>query len=439
LLARITAAKTGGKLSVVYAISVDVVCDTDPTWSRYRSLSKVIMLNTSSSVKLQLGLEVCAADPPAELRGAKFGLLANAASVDQDWNDSCHLLQRCFPGGLAAVFSPQHGFWGQEQANMIETPHARHARFDVPVYSLYSEVRQPTAEMLGGLDALVIDLQDVGCRVYTFLWTVLACLVGCAQHGLRVVVLDRPNPLGGELIQGPLLDPQYRSFVGELPMPMRHGLTLGEAVRWMVGELNIQLDLRVVAVRGWKRSQRFEEWSRAWVPTSPNLPTMEAVTVYPGQVLLEGTNLSEGRGTTQPFQLVGAPYVDPQVLTEELRGRHISGVRFRPVQFRPQFDKWAGRSCAGIGLHVTDVRKFDPYWTTVTILDAVHRLWPEAFSWRKPPYEYEDEHWPIDIISGSDHLRRTITSGNEPHRDAAVAEVDVDAWIQRTSAARLYA
>lgn len=397
------------------------------------------MLNPSSSVKLQLGLEVCAAEPPVELRGAKFGLLANSASVDREWNDSCHVLEGCLPGGLVAVFSPQHGFWGQEQANMIESPHARHTEFDVPVYSLYSEVRQPTAEMLNGLDALVIDLQDVGCRVYTFLWTVLACLRGCAQQGLRVVVLDRPNPLGGELIQGPLLDSRYRSFVGELPMPMRHGLTLGEAARWMVGELNIQVDLRVVAVRGWKRSQRFEEWARAWVPTSPNLPTMDAVTVYPGQVLLEGTNLSEGRGTTQPFQLVGAPYVDPQAWTAELRGVGLPGVRLRPVKFRPQFDKWAGRSCGGIGLQVTDVREFDPYRTTVTMLDAAQRLWPDAFAWRKPPYEYENERWPIDIISGSDRLRRAITSGTDPQRQADVVEVDGDAWIQRTSAARLYA
>ncbi|MEO1997483.1 MAG: DUF1343 domain-containing protein [Planctomycetaceae bacterium] len=397
------------------------------------------MLNESPSVKLQLGLEVCAENPPAALHGAKFGVLANAASVDRDWNDTCQVLQRCVPGGLQAVFSPQHGFWGQEQANMIETVHARDPRFDVPLYSLYSEVRQPTDEMLADLDALVIDLQDVGCRVYTFLWTVLACLRSCARHGLRVVVLDRPNPLGGEIIQGPLLETEFGSFVGALPMPMRHGLTMGEAARWMVDALELQLDLHVIAVRGWKRSQRFEDVSRSWVPTSPNLPTMDSVTVYPGQVLLEGTNLSEGRGTTLPFQLVGAPYIDALVLTEELRSQRIPGVLFRPVKFRPEFDKWAGRSCAGIGLQVTHLREFDPYFTAVKILHTVHRLWPDDFSWREPPYEYETVQWPIDIISGSDRLRHAIHSEGDPSGQASVVGVDSDSWLHRTSSARLYA
>ena len=396
------------------------------------------MWNESSSVKLQLGLEVCAEAPPAVLKGARLGVLANAASVDRDWQGTSAVLQRALPGSLAAVFAPQHGFWGQEQANMIETAHARDPRFDVPLYSLYSEVRQPTEEMLADLDVLVIDLQDVGCRVYTFLWTVLECLHACARNDLRVVVLDRPNPLGGAVVQGPLLNMEFSSFVGGMPMPMRHGLTLGEAARWMRDALDIQVDLQVIPVRGWTRPQRFEDLSRKWVPTSPNLPTMESVSVYPGQVLLEGTNLSEGRGTTLPFQLVGAPYIDALVLTEALTSQSIPGVLFRPVRFRPEFDKWAGSSCGGIGMQVTSFGEFNPYHTSVMILEAVHRLWPAEFAWREPPYEYEAVHWPIDIISGSDDLRIAVDAQCVPDSLAAIVEVDADDWLQRTHAARMY-
>ncbi|MFO1077864.1 MAG: DUF1343 domain-containing protein [Planctomycetota bacterium] len=383
------------------------------------------------SEPLQLGLEVALAEPPALLQRARaFGLLCNQASVDGGFTHAAIALQARFPGRLAALFGPQHGLWSTEQDNMVETAHVRDARLGVPVWSLYSETRRPRPEMLVDLDLLVVDLQDVGTRVYTYAWTLCECLAACRERGIPVLVLDRPNPIGGRHAEGPLLDLAWRSFVGGAPVPMRHGLTLGELARFCNERLGIGADLHVVAMRGWRREQLWRDTGRGFVPPSPNLPRGEGALVYPGQVLLEGTRLSEGRGTTTPFEQWGAPFVDPWALLETLRAHELPGVALRPVRFEPTFQKWQRRACGGLFLHVTDPEAFRPYRTTAVLLRAVRELWPQHFEWLPPPYEYETEKMPIDILSGGPALRAFV-AGERPWSElGAVTAAPRDWWSQ---------
>ncbi len=359
--------------------------------------------------EFRLGLEVCLADPPQILKNTPFGLLLNQASVERTFRSAHTLLAARFPGQLRALFSPQHGLFSAQQDNMIESAHAR--AHGLPVFSLYSETRKPRPEMLHGLEALVVDLQDVGTRVYTYIWTLLLCLEACAAAGVRVVVLDRPNPLGGELVEGPRLDPAYASFVGLHPIPMRHGLTIGELAQLLNAERKLGAALSVVPMQGWRREMTWPALGRAWVPTSPNLPRWEGVQVYPGQVLLEGTQLSEGRGTTTPFEIFGAPWLDPDALLRALEAHDLPGVVFRPLRFEPTFHKFAGQSCGGLFVHATDHRRFAPYRTTLAVLAEVRKLWPQHFAWRQPPYEYETVKLPIDILAGTAAVRLAIERG----------------------------
>ena len=383
--------------------------------------------------EVTIGLESFIDQPPPRLGSMRLGLLMNHASVDRHLNLACDVLSGALPDQLAAIFSPQHGLWGDAQANMVETGHGRHTGLRVPIHSLYSETRRPTPEMLAGIDALVIDLQDVGTRVYTFAWTVLECLRACASHGVAVIVFDRPNPIGGD-VEGPLLADDYKSFVGGHSIPMRHGLTLGELSRLFVRERSIDVELQVVPLVGWTRPRRFDSLGRRWLFPSPNLPTFESTMVYPGQVLLEGTNLSEGRGTTTPFELAGAPYVDPESLCEGVDRLGLPGVRFLPTRFRPTFDKWADESCGGVSIHVTDANAFRPIRTSIALLQTVQALWPDDFGWIDPPYEYETTRPPIDIIYGDSALRESLARSSCEE----LAHVDRDAWLQRTEPIRLY-
>ena len=387
------------------------------------------------------GLENCLESPPKVLRdAARFGLLANQASVNKEFEYASTLLARRFPGRLAALFSPQHGFWGEQQENMIETGHGRDAVLGVPVYSLYSETRKPTPAMLQGLECLVIDLQDVGTRIYTFAWTMMACLEACAAAKIPVVVLDRPNPLGGDSVEGPLLDLHYASFVGRSAIPMRHGLTMGELAQWLNAEHKIGADLHVVKMSGWSRRMLWPETGRTWVLTSPNLPRWEGCLVYPGQVLLEGTNVSEGRGTTTPFEVLGAPFVSPMKLLAGLEPFKLTGLRLRPVRFLPTFHKWRDKSCGGLYLHVTDPATFQPVRTTLALITTIRRLWPSEFAWRDPPYEYETVKRPIDILFGNCRFREAI------ERDAVKTPADLDellfldkaAWRKQVAEHLLY-
>lgn len=353
------------------------------------------------------------------MQGARLGLLMNQASVDGALRYACEVLTEAFPRQLTTLFSPQHGLWGEQQANMIESPHAVHPQLGIPVHSLYSETRLPTAEMLDAVDCFVIDLQDVGTRVYTFIWTVSYCLEACAAEGIPVVVLDRPNPLGGELLEGPLLEAGQESFVGRAPIPMRHGLTIGELTLVVNDLLEIGADVHVVPISGWRRDMNWHATDRPWIWPSPNLPRPESVAVYPGGVLLEGTNLSEGRGTTMPFEVFGAPYVDPYRLVERLQQYALPGVALLPLRFVPTFDKWCGESCGGLLLQVTDANAFRPGLTTVAALAVIRALWPEEFRWLSPPYEYEREKPPIDMIAGTSRVRQridAISPGDTPSR-----------------------
>jgi uncharacterized protein YbbC (DUF1343 family) len=298
------------------------------------------------------------------------------------------------------------------------------------VHSLYSETRAPTPAMLAGLDLLVVDLQDVGTRVYTYVWTLTWCLAACAEQEIPVLVLDRPNPIGGDLAEGPLLDLGYASFVGRAALPMRHGLTLGELARFCNERMALGAELHVVPMRGWTRNMLWPDTGRTWVPPSPNLPRHEGALVYPGQVLLEGSNLSEGRGTTTPFEQWGAPFVDPWQLLAALAAHELHGVALRPVRFEPTFQKWRGQPCGGLFLHVTDAATFRPYRTTLALLRAVHELWPQQFAWNPPPYEYETVKRPIDILAGGPDVRGFV-DGERPWRDLdAVARAPADWWQQ---------
>ena len=381
------------------------------------------------------GLDLCLADPPAILRGgARFGLVANQASVDGQLRYAWDVLAGRFRGQLAALFTPQHGLWGEEQANMIESPHGRYEPLGLPVYSLYSQTRRPTPEMLRGLDCLIIDLQDVGTRVYTFVWTVQQCLIACAAAGIPIVILDRPNPIG-RTVEGPMLEPDFRSFVGGWPVPLRHGLTLGELTLLINHEQQIGADIGVVG-----QASRLSVSSDnrvgcpMWVWPSPNMPRLETALVYPGQVLLEGTNVSEGRGTTLPFEVCGAPFVDPHALLHELVQFDHPGLTLRPIRFVPTFDKWRGQSCGGVALHIVDPSAVRSVATTIALLACVRKLYPRDFAWLPPPYEYESVKPPIDILFGSPRLRQRLDQPSQLTSDEirALTALDEAAWHERT-------
>jgi uncharacterized protein YbbC (DUF1343 family) len=340
---------------------------------------------------------------------ANVGLVAHPASVD---SRLCH--RKDFLGiegyNLRALFGPQHGFTGYTQANMIEVD--SESSKAVPVYSLYGDVRQPTQQMLKGLDAVIVDLQDVGVRGYTYVWTMLLVMQACAENGVKVVVTDRPNPIGGEVVEGPLLDQQLFSFVGMHPIPIRHGMTIGELAMMFKDELNLSVDLTVEpSAEGWQRSQFFDQTPRPWVMPSPNLPTLESTLVYPGMELFEGTNLSEGRGSTRPFELFGAPFIEAERLTQVLNEKKLAGVHFRAVTFKPTFDKWQGEVCGGAQIHVIDRKAWRSVEAALQILSTIKAIYPDKLEFLKPPYEYETVNMPFDILVGNTKVRTSIENG----------------------------
>lgn len=350
------------------------------------------------------------------LQGRRVGIVANPASIDGSFR---HVVERAAsaPGvTLAAIFGPQHGFRADVQDNMIESPHARDQRRRVPVYSLYSETRIPTAEMLDGLDVLVVDLQDIGARIYTFIYTMANCLRGAAREGVPVIVCDRPNPIGGDAVEGEVLEEGYESFVGQFPIPMRHGMTMAELARLFNQHFGIGASLEVSPMEGWRRSMYWDETGLPWVMPSPNMPTLDTAVVYPGGVLFEGTMLSEGRGTTRPFEILGAPWIEAETFAAHMNGLGLAGVHFRPVVFEPTFHKHAKQACGGCQLHVTDPRVFRPVLAGAALLGAFHDAAPDRFAWRQPPYEYEHDKMPIDILAGSDRLRGQIEA-SVPYED----------------------
>lgn len=363
--------------------------------------------------QVMTGLDNIQATGFTPVAGQRLGLLVHPASVDRRLRHAVGIFHGAAGADLRCLFGPQHGLRGETQDNMVEWEGFTDPATGLPIHSLYGQTRRPTAEMLAGIDTLVIDLQDVGARYYTFIWTMLHCLEACAQAGKRVVVLDRPNPIG-DLREGPVLDPAFRSFVGLAPLPIRHGLTTGELAFWFRHHFDLDVELEVVWTTGWRRHQWLDTTGLPWVMPSPNLPTLDSVCVYPGFCLLEGTELSEGRGTTRPFEICGAPHVDPDALVCRLSDWDLPGVAMRPLYFAPTFQKHTGQLCGGLQLHVTDRQMFRPVLTATAVLLTVHQLWPEEFNWKQPPYEYEAQKLPIDILAGGNGFRRDIEAGRSP-------------------------
>jgi uncharacterized protein YbbC (DUF1343 family) len=364
----------------------------------------------------------------AELRAARVGLLAHPASVDRRLVHIRRLLD-AIGVGVSLVFGPEHGYGGEAQ-DMVGVAHARDA-FGTPIRSLYGdryEDLSPGAEDVAAIDVLVIDLQDVGSRYYTFVWTAVLAMRACARAGVRVLVLDRPNPLGGDLahLEGRRPSRPYCSFVGLEPIPVRHGLTLGEIVAWRASAEGVAPGLvRVLTVGGLDRGAHAPAWDRPFVMPSPNMPTYETALVYPGGCLLEGTNLSEGRGTTRPFEILGAPWIDGPRLAAEMQALGCAGARVRPVTFLPTFQKHARQVCGGVQVHVTDPDRFRPMATYLALVALARAQDVERFAFRVEPYEFRGDVPAFDLLTGGAEARELIERGEPPARVAdAVASVD---------------
>lgn len=345
------------------------------------------------------------------LTGYRLGLLSNQASLDSRLNTSGEVISSLLPGQLKALFGPQHGFSGEAQDNMVETDHSYDKELGIPVFSLYADKREPLPHMLEMIDVLIIDLQDVGTRVYTFSSTMLNCLKAAAKEGKKVLVLDRPNPLGGAVVEGNLLRPELYSFVGPYSLPMRHGLTMGEMARIFNDIFGLNCDLEIITMNGWHREMLWSETGLRWIMPSPNMPFPQTALVYPGQVIWEGTNLSEGRGTCRPFEIFGAPYLDTAAVKRALDQEATCGCQLQEFSFRPTYHKWQGELCHGFMIHVLDPHVYRPYLTSIALLKAAMETHRGSFKWKNPPYEYEYKKKPIDLIMGNSSLRLELESG----------------------------
>lgn len=385
---------------------------------------------------VRLGTDVLLAS--SRLRGARVGIVCNHASVDRGYRHIVDRLADAKDVQIAAIFGPQHGFHSDVQDNMIETPDSADVIRRIPVYSLYSDTREPTDDMLAGIDVLVIDLQDVGARIYTFIYTMANCLRAAARHGVPVIVCDRPNPIGGLHVEGAVLSAGFESFVGQFQIPMRHGMTIGELAALFNKESGIGASLEIVQMERWDRRLYADQTGLPWVLPSPNMPTLDTAIVYPGTVLFEGTLLSEGRGTTRPFELVGAPGIDAEAFAAGMNKLELPGVYFRPAVFQPTFQKHAQQACGGCQIHVTDRDAFRPVITGLALIGMFRRHDPAAFAWRPPPYEYEHRLLPIDILAGTDALRTDVESDTPLQGVASRWRVDEDEFRRRRAAYLLY-
>ena len=363
--------------------------------------------DTGSAHRVTTGLERLFEDRVECIEGKRLGLIANPTTIDSSLRHGVDRLVEWPAAELAVVFGPEHGLRGHAQ-DQVELADDVDHRTGLPIRSLYGTTRAPTQDMLASLAGVVFDIQDVGSRYYTFLWTLAYAMAACARDDVEVIVLDRPNPIGGERVEGNMIEGSHRSFVGLYPIPNRHGMTVGELARLFNEEFGIGCRLTVVPMKGWSRSLYFDQTGLPWVMPSPNMPTLDTAIVYPGTCLIEGTNVSEGRGTTRPFEIVGAPWIDPNRLAVELEEAQLPGVRFRPLAFEPTFDKFAGAVCSGIQQHVMDRQSYRPLRTGLAVLRALRGLWPSEFSWRRPPYEYETERLAIDILAGGGRIRDQI-------------------------------
>jgi uncharacterized protein YbbC (DUF1343 family) len=362
----------------------------------------------SVKVPIVLGIEKILNEQIGLLRGARVGLICNQASVDHNFQHAADLFHEHPEINLTALFGPQHGIRGDVQDNMVETAHAVDRATGVPIYSLYSETREPTEEMLKDVDILVFDLQDVGCRIYTFIYTLANCMRAAKKFGKKVIACDRPNPIGGEEVEGKVLDPAFASFVGQYPIPTRHGMTAAE-LGWMFNEqFAIGCDFTPVPMGNWSRPLWYDETDGPWVLPSPNMPTVDTASVFPGSVHLEGTQMSEGRGTTRPFEIIGAPYIQAEGFATALNKLALPGVYFRACVFVPTFQKHAGSPCGGVQIHVLDRATFMPVLTGIAIVKTAFDRYGSDFRWKEPPYEYVYDRNPFDVIAGTSRIREMI-------------------------------
>ena len=373
-------------------------------------------------------------DQPGILAGRRVGLVTHPAAV---LPDCTHCVDALLASGIevVALFGPEHGFGGAV-ADGTGVGDAVDSHTDLPVFSLYGTTKGPTATMLHNVDVLVFDMQDVGVRFYTFVSTLFHVLQGAAQADIPIIVLDRPNPISGITREGPLLKPKFASFVGVAPMPLRYGMTIGELARYWNGTLALDADLTVIAMEGWQRAMWFDETGLPWVPTSPAMPHFSTATVYPGTCLLEGTNVSEGRGTALPFEVCGAPWIDGYALAQHLNALSLPGVRFRPTEFVPSASKFAGETCQGVQVHVIDRATFHPVAVGIHLVAVLKALYPQHFAWLKQSWEGAHPHF--DLLMGTDRVREALDSG--VHADDIIAswEDDLNRFADASHPYRLY-
>ncbi len=384
------------------------------------------------------GLDVFQQDYWKKLQGRRLGLLSNQASLDRHLKSSKEVISSLLPDQLKVLFGPQHGYGGEDQDNMVETNHALDRELNIPIFSLYSRVREPSDQVLDLIDVLIIDLQDVGTRVYTFASTMLNCLRAMAGLSKKVLILDRPNPLGGEFVEGNLLKPELYSFVGPFSLPMRHGLTMGEMARIFDHVFQIGSDLDIVPMSGWDRRMQWADTRNKWVMPSPNMPLPETAQVYPGQVIWEGTNLSEGRGSCRPFEVFGAPFLDTARVKQTLSLESTAGCYLQEVSFRPTFNKWEGEICHGFMIHVLDQSAYRPFRTSLALLASIIDIHREQFDWKPPPYEYEFKKLPIDMKLGERSLRRKLEKGEKPFQMEEMWTKDLNDFIEWRNPFLLY-
>jgi len=389
---------------------------------------------------VQTGLARLATEGSSFLDGRRIGLLCNPTAVDPELRHAVELLGAREGMNLAALFGPEHGVRGDAQ-DMISVDAGRDPQSGLPVHSLYGATEAsltPTPEMLADIDVMVYDVQDIGSRYYTFVWTMVLAMRACAQAGKAFCVLDRPNPIGGTHIEGGAITPGFESFVGLVSCPNRHGMTAGEIARWRHAVEKLDLELAVISMRGWQRDMHYDHTGLPWVMPSPNMPTVDTALVYPGMCLVEGTELSEGRGTTRPFELAGAPHLDGVKLAAALTAMDLPGVKLRPAVFTPTFQKHAKEPCGGVQLHVTNWDHFRPYRTGVAFLKACHDQAPDKFRWRERAYEFVDAIPAIDLLAGTDAVRKGIEAGASLDELAARWPRDEGAFAEEREQYLLY-
>jgi len=377
-----------------------------------------------AEVKVKTGLDILVEEDFRRIRGYTIGVVANQASTTRNLT---HLVEeakkkrRC---NLEIVFSPEHGFLGERPCGEKIAGEYYDLDYNVRVFSLYGESFKPPIELLEKLDALIFDLQDVGVRWYTYTSTLYYCIEACGEAKTPIYVLDRPNPITGEVIEGPILNPKYKSFVGIAEVPVRYGLTIGELALLLNDKYNLKADLQVVTMKNWKRDYWFKDTGLPWILPSPNMPTPETALVYPGTALLEGTNISEGRGTTKPFELIGAPWIKASKLAKELNARGLAGVMFRPAYFRPSTSKYAGELCGGVQVHVVDREEFRAFEVGVHIICAIRNLYEDKLRWiRRGPIYF------IDQLAGTNKLREMVDSGVDAWEIVDKLERELDKYV----------